>query len=75
MMVAGRHPVRRDRREPLARHGRPGQAGEFYTETDAGPGPLGRPHHFMDIDNSPTVIVTHEADVAATRTTITTLAG
>ena len=51
------------------------KTGEFYTETDAGRAHWADLTTFMDIDNSPTVIVTHEADVAAARTTITTLTG
>ena len=48
---------------------------EFYKKTEAGKAHWADLLTFMDIDNSPTVIVTHEADVAATRTVITTLAG
>lgn len=48
---------------------------EFYETTDAGKAHWADLLTFMDIDNSPTVIVTHEADIDATRTTITTLAG
>ena len=48
---------------------------EFYEQTDAGKAHWADLLTFMDIDNSPTVIVTHEADVTATRTLITTLAG
>lgn len=48
---------------------------EFYENTEAGRAHWADLVTFMDIDNSPTVIVTHEADVAATRTVISTLAG
>ncbi|MEO5840200.1 MAG: hypothetical protein ABIQ73_02335 [Acidimicrobiales bacterium] len=48
---------------------------DFYQMTEAGKAHWADLLTFMDIDNSPTVIVTHEADVAAARTVITTLAG
>jgi len=48
---------------------------EFYETTDAGKAHWADLLTFMDIDNSPTVIVTREADVDAARTTITALAG
>ena len=43
----------------------------FYADTDAGREHWADLQTFMDIDNSPTVVVTKEADVAAARTTIT----
>ena len=46
---------------------------EFYEKTDAGRAHWADLLTFMDIDNSPTVIVTHEADVSANGTQITTL--
>ena len=48
---------------------------DFYEQTDAGKAHWADLLTFMDIDNSPTVIVTHEADVSAARTAVTTLAG
>jgi hypothetical protein len=51
------------------------KTGEFYERTAAGQAHWADLVTFMDIDNSPTVIVTHEADIDATRTVITTLAG
>jgi hypothetical protein len=47
----------------------------FYENTDAGKAHWADLLTFMDIDNSPTVIVTKEADISATRTLITSLAG
>jgi hypothetical protein len=46
------------------------KAYEFYQETDAGKAHWADLLTFMDIDNSPTVIVTQEADVAATGTRV-----
>ncbi len=43
----------------------------FYEDTDAGRAHWADLQTFMDIDNSPTVIVTKEADVTAAQTTIT----
>lgn len=43
----------------------------FYETTDAGQDHWADLQSFMDIDNSPTVVVTKEADVAAAQTTIT----
>jgi hypothetical protein len=43
----------------------------FYETTDAGRAHWADLQTFMDIDNSPTVVVTKEADVADTGTTIT----
>jgi hypothetical protein len=43
----------------------------FYTDTEDGRTHWADLQSFMDIDNSPTVVVTKEADVAAARTTIT----
>jgi hypothetical protein len=43
----------------------------FYTDTDAGREHWADLQTFMDIDASPTVIVTQEADVSETGTTIT----
>jgi hypothetical protein len=43
----------------------------FYADTEAGRAHWADLQTFMDIDNSPTVVVTREADVAAARTTIT----
>jgi hypothetical protein len=43
----------------------------FYEETEDGRAHWADLQTFMDIDNSPTVIVTREADVAATAVTIT----
>jgi hypothetical protein len=44
----------------------------FYTETEKGKAHWADLLTFMDIDNSPTVIATREADVAPDATTITT---
>ena len=46
---------------------------EFYATTDAGREHWADLQTFMDIDNSPTVIVTKEADITAAGTTITSL--
>lgn len=46
---------------------------EFYEQTDAGREHWADLQTFMDIDNSPTVIVTREADITADGTTITSL--
>lgn len=46
---------------------------EFYETTEAGRAHWADLQTFMDIDNSPTVIVTKEADIDATRTLITAL--
>jgi hypothetical protein len=43
----------------------------FYEETEAGRAHWADLQSFMDIDHSPTVVVTHEAEVAAAKTTIT----
>ena len=43
----------------------------FYDGTDAGRAHWADLQTFMDIDNSPTVVVTREADVAAAKTTLT----
>lgn len=48
---------------------------EFYEKDPAGQAHWADLVTFMDIDNSPTVIVTHEADVDATKTTITSFLG
>lgn len=48
---------------------------EFYEQTDDGRAHWADLCTFMDIDNSPTVIVTKEADIDATRTLITSLGG
>lgn len=45
----------------------------FYESTDAGREHWADLQTFMDIDNSPTVIVTKEADITADGTTITSL--
>ncbi len=43
----------------------------FYAETDAGRAHWADLQTFMDIDDSPTLVVTREADVAAAKTTLT----
>jgi hypothetical protein len=43
----------------------------FYQETDEGRAHWADLQSFMDIDDSPTVVVTRQADVSAARTTIT----
>ncbi len=45
---------------------------EFYEKTEAGRAHWADLLTFMDIDNSPTVIVSREADVTATGTTVST---
>jgi hypothetical protein len=45
---------------------------EFYEKTEAGKAHWADLLTFMDIDNSPTVIVSQEADVTSTGTTVST---
>ncbi|MBY0402006.1 hypothetical protein K2X89_17060 [Myxococcota bacterium] len=47
----------------------------FYRDTDAGRAHWADLVTFMDIDNSPTVVVTHEADVTAAETRLTRFFG
>ncbi len=47
----------------------------FYRETDAGRAHWADLETFMDIDQSPTVVVSHEADVSAAGTTRTLFLG
>lgn len=51
------------------------KTGEFYSGTDEGRAHWADLQTFMDIDNSPTVIVTAEADITQERTLITRLGG
>jgi hypothetical protein len=48
---------------------------EFYEQTEAGKAHWADLLTFMDIDDSPTVIVTQEADVRAEGTTVTSAGG
>lgn len=47
----------------------------FYRDSEAGRAHWADLETFMDIANSPTVVVTHEADVAATGTKLTRFLG
>ena len=51
------------------------RTGEFYGSTDDGRAHWADLQTFMDIDNSPTVIVTAEADVTDAGTVVTRLGG
>jgi hypothetical protein len=47
----------------------------FYRDTEAGRAHFEDLRTFMDIDQSPTVVVSHEADVSAAGTTLTRFLG
>lgn len=47
----------------------------FYRDTEAGRAHWADLETFMDIENSPTVVVSHEAEVAATGTVLSQLLG